>query len=503
MVQHDVIILGSGLGGLLCGVILAKEGYNVGIIEQNRQIGGCLQSFSFGKKLFDSCIHYIGSVSEGKNQHTIFKYAEIIDQLELTRYDEDCYDAVLTGDDPVMYPLAQGYDNFVAQLARYFPHQREALERYVALVQEVLQKFPLYTLRNGNPTEKLEVLTWTLKKVMDDLFTDEKLKQIILGNAILYAGSGVSTPFYIHALVCSSYIEGAYKVRGSSARIAKALWKTLQKYGGVIYRNEKVVAIREKENMTIEVQTHTGKYYTGNKCISNIHPKQTLALLESSKVKKAFKQRVEEAPNSVSILMVNIVLQPATIPHRKYNIYWNGNDAMELLQQLDPEQPDHYAIYYTEDSRHPGYAESVSLLSYMDFKTVASYADTFNTTGIHKERNKPYEDYKNRMGQLLIDKVALRFPEIKDACLKFKVATPLTFRDYMGTDDGSVYGIITDARSPLSSQISVQTKVPNLLFTGQNINVHGVLGVSITAVSTCAQILGLDYLLSKLHQDVT
>jgi len=501
MVQHDIIILGAGLGGLLCGVILAKEGYNVGIIEQNRQIGGCLQSFSFGKKLFDSCIHYIGSVSEGKNQYKIFKYAEILDQLDLMPYERDCYDAILTGDDPVMYPLAQGYDNYVAQLAKYFPHQREALENYVALIRDVLQKFPLYMLKNGDPTEKLDVLNWTLKEVIDDLFSDEKLKEIVVGNSILYAGNSDTTPFYIHALVCSSYIEGAYKVRGSSARIAKALWKSLQKYGGTIYRNEKVTLIREREDASIEVQTHTGKHYIGGKCISNIHPKQTLSLLESNKIKKAFRQRIEEAPNSVSILMVNIVLRPRTIPHRKYNIYWNEGNAMEVLQRLDPESPDHYAIYFTEDNRAPGFAETISLLSYMDVKELAPYSHTFNNTGVPVVRNHEYEAYKNKIAQLLIDKVAVRFPEIKEACLKFKVATPLTFRDYMGTDDGSVYGIIADARSPLSSQISVQTKVPNLFLTGQNINVHGVLGVSITAVSTCAHILGLDYLLSKLNQE--
>ena len=41
--NQETIIVGSGLGGLVCGVILAKEGHRVTILEKNRQIGGMLQ----------------------------------------------------------------------------------------------------------------------------------------------------------------------------------------------------------------------------------------------------------------------------------------------------------------------------------------------------------------------------------------------------------------------------------------------------------------------------
>ena len=44
--QKKVIIIGSGLGGLSCGAILAKNGYDVTVLEQGVQVGGCLQCFS-------------------------------------------------------------------------------------------------------------------------------------------------------------------------------------------------------------------------------------------------------------------------------------------------------------------------------------------------------------------------------------------------------------------------------------------------------------------------
>jgi all-trans-retinol 13,14-reductase len=51
----------------------------------------------------------------------------------------------------------------------------------------------------------------------------------------------------------------------------------------------------------------------------------------------------------------------------------------------------------------------------------------------------------------------------------------------------------------LKSFISPRTKIPNLLLTGQNLNLHGVLGVTVSAVLTCSQILGMEYMLEKIH----
>ena len=48
MNNFDIVIIGSGMGGLVCGDILSKEGYTVCIIEKNKQIGGCLANLCAG-----------------------------------------------------------------------------------------------------------------------------------------------------------------------------------------------------------------------------------------------------------------------------------------------------------------------------------------------------------------------------------------------------------------------------------------------------------------------
>ena len=71
------VIIGSGLGGLSTGVILAKNGYEVTILEQSAQIGGCLQSFWRDGVKFETGMHIVGSLDEGQILSNYFNYLEI------------------------------------------------------------------------------------------------------------------------------------------------------------------------------------------------------------------------------------------------------------------------------------------------------------------------------------------------------------------------------------------------------------------------------------------
>ena len=64
MRNYDVVIIGGGLGGLECGYILSKQGYSVCILEQNPQLGGCLQTFRRAGLTLDTGFHYVGALDE-------------------------------------------------------------------------------------------------------------------------------------------------------------------------------------------------------------------------------------------------------------------------------------------------------------------------------------------------------------------------------------------------------------------------------------------------------
>ena len=86
--KNNIIIIGSGLGGLQSGVILSRKGYKVLVLEQNYQVGGSLQTFKRRGCTFSTGMHYIGSLDEGQTLNKIFKYFNLFDGIEYKRLDE-------------------------------------------------------------------------------------------------------------------------------------------------------------------------------------------------------------------------------------------------------------------------------------------------------------------------------------------------------------------------------------------------------------------------------
>lgn len=502
--DKTVIIIGSGIGGLLVGCMLAKQGMKVTIIEKNKQIGGCLQSFGIKKELFDSCVHYIGGLEKGNSLYKILDYTEVMDSLCLLPLSVDCFDKIyLNNQVDAYYPIAQGYDNFIVQLVKKFPNAEYAIRKYIDLIKDTCTKFPLYHLQNGTGAEKLSVMNKSLLAVLNELTNDELLKQALCGNAFLYAGNAATTPFYVHALVVSSYIENAYKIKGSSAQIAKGLWKTLQRYGGVIYTNERVKKIDINKDNTFSVHTSKDNHYESQLLVSAIHPLATFKLLDAHYIKPALLKRIEGCSNSVSAFMVNAVLAKKILPYNNSNIYFNAENPLDVIGTLEDSEGlfKQFAVYFNEDNSNPGFVSSLSILTYMDFKRFSNFEHTFNTTNNPSSRCEAYQLYKQQLGNELLAVVSEKFPELIAAVEYWEAVSPLTFRDYMGTNDGSMYGMIADYQQPLASQVSVQTRIPNLYLTGQNINLHGVLGTSLSAVAAVGAIIGMEEILNAINAE--
>ena len=282
MPEYDIVIIGSGLGGLVCGTILGMHGYRVCIVEKNRQIGGCLQTFSRDKAIIDTGVHYIGGLGAGQNLHSIFKYLGIADQLKLKQLDKDGFDVIGFGNEEKTYRLAQGYDNFIAQLLLDFPGEWMAIRSYCDQVRAVCSKFPLYNLRNGDGSEKDKVTGIDTHEYLASITSNERLRQVLAGNNMLYAGVAGKTPFYIHALITNSFIESAWKCVNGGSQIAKLLARRIVEHGGTILRNTKVTDIVEEDGRITHIVTESGQKITAYYFISNLHPVQTNELTTSN-----------------------------------------------------------------------------------------------------------------------------------------------------------------------------------------------------------------------------
>ncbi len=500
---YDVVIIGSGLGGLECGYILSKEGYKVCILEKNRQFGGSLQIFVRDKAIFDTGIHYIGGLDEGQNLNQTFKYFDIMNKLKLHRMDENGFDHISFEDDPVPYKLAQGYDNFVDQLAAQFPSEKESLKIYVKKIQEVCNYFPLYQLKEDDaPLLGIKYLDVNAKDFITSVTANKKLQNVLAGNNPLYAGDGKKTPIYVHAMVTNSYIESAYKCVDGGAQIERLLTANIRANGGEVRNYSEVKKIVESDGKISHVVLATGEHIFGKEFISNLHPAITLDMLESSKIKKVFRNRIGNLENSTSCFILDIVFKPDTFKFINNNYYhFKREDVWSSMHVSSDQWPDFYSVFIPKSSRSDEFADSLTVLTYMKFDEVKRWEDTYATIPHHREsRNEEYENFKRQKSEIIISELAKKFPSIRNCIKSYTSSSPLTYRDYIGNRDGGLYGIAKDYKDPLKTFISPVTKIPNLFFTGQNVNMHGVLGVTVSAIRTCGAFVGQNYLVKKINQ---
>lgn len=499
--QYDIVIVGSGLGGLVSAIILAKEGYSVCVLEKNNQYGGNLQTFVRDKTIFDTGIHYIGGLGEGQNLYQYFKYLGIIDKLKLKQLDENAFDIITFEDDNIEYPHAQGYDNFVRQLVKSFPEEKENIEKYCQSLKEVCGSFPLYNLEWEGKYED-EILRLNAKETIDSFTQNEKLKAVLAGSNFLYAGLPDKSPFYVHALIVNSYIESSWRCINGGSQITKQLLKQLKKYGGEFYKYKEVTHFDVENHKVNSVKIKDGTKVSGKLFISNIEPKTTLKMAGEENFRKPFFNRIQNLEGVLSAFSLYVVFKPETFKYINHNYYhFKNSDQVWTAHEYDENSWPKMYMASMNASRHDEiWADGMTFITYMKFDDVLPWANTFNTTVEKNKRGESYEEFKSRKAAKFLDEIEIKFPGIRECIQSVYTSSPLSYRDYIGGDKGNMYGYVKDSDNPMKTLIPSKTKLDNLYLTGQSISMHGVLGVTIGAVVTCSEIVGKEYLITKINQ---
>jgi all-trans-retinol 13,14-reductase len=497
--SYDVVIVGAGLGGLVCGAILAKEGMRVCLLDKNDQIGGSLQTFSFDGHHFDTGVHYIGGLDKGQNLYRYFTYLGIIDRLELQRMDADCFDEIRFKGDDVAYPFAMGYDNFIERLVAHFPKERAGITQYTHWMKQICAQYPVYQVRDAEMTEVPATLTQSAQQYIASCTSDVKLQNVLAGNNLLYAGQADKTPSYTHALVVNSFIESSYRCTQGGDQIAKLLAKQIRAHGGVIHRNTSVCRIVEEAGQITYIETSDGERIYAKHCISNVHPTQTMEMLESTVIRPVYRSRIASLQNTPGAFVLYLTLRENTVLYTNRNTYYHhAADVWHGANCTPDEWPHTYGLFEAVPEQGSRYLAAASVMTYMHWQEVAAWADTSRLSLTGPTRHDGYEQFKLEKSKRLIDSLAIARPDIAHNIKAYCASTPLTYRDYIGTTDGSMYGVANDYQQPARSMISPNTKIPNLYLTGQNLKLHGVLGVTASAVVTCSAILGRSYLMQKI-----
>lgn len=497
--KYDTVIIGSGLGGLVCAAVLSKEGHKVCVIEKNEQIGGNLQTFMRDGHVFDTGVHYVGGLDKGQNLHQFFKYIGIMDRLNIRKLDEDAFDVIAFKGDEHEYKFGMGYAKFKENLYKDFPYEKKAIDKYCHDIKQVCENFPMYNIRKEEHYEDNDIFGVGLVDYLNKLTGNQRLQNVLAGTNLLYAGVADTTPLYIHALVINSYIESAWRFVDGGDQIAKQLARVIRANGGEIIRKKEVTRIAIENDKVQFVEAINGERFYAGHFISNIAPAKTMEITDAGLIRPAYRNRLKSMENTLSAFILYITLKEGDLPYLNQNYYYHdGDNVWGGTQYTEETWPYTYAIYPSATSSDNGHTDSLTIMGYMRYDEVKKWESTFNTTLKKDERCETYDEFKKRKAERMLDVVEIKHPGFRNKIKSYYTATPLTFRDYIGSDDGSMYGVLKNYKQPASTTIDTRTKVPNLFLTGQNINLHGILGVTVSAIITCGAIVNRQHLIDKI-----
>lgn len=462
--MNDVLIIGSGLGGLECGALLAQKGLRTLVLEGSHQPGGCMQSFRRGGLHYDTGLHYVGGLAPGQTMHKAFGQLGLLD-LPWERMDEAFDRVIIAGRH---FAFHQGYQAFVDGLAKDFPHQREALQSYVWRLQHVTE-------------EDMEVNAYDY---LSKTFSDEMLLNVVSAAAMKTELKRESLPLFNFAHTCSSYIESSWRLRGDGNLLVNKLIDTISKAGGEVRTDSRVVRLTETDGHISKAVCADGSTYEAGYFISDIHPAVLCQMLEDCpSVRKAFRQRMASAENTTGMFTAQLSIKPGALRYFAHNVFvYDKPNVWTMTEENDPVKGVMVSARVPEDGSDM--LRQIDLLTPMPWQECKEWEDT--KVG---HRGEDYKAFCKQKTEQCLTLAEQYIPGLRDMVEHCYTSTPLTYRDYLGSPEGGAFGMRKDCRAPMLSFHSVSTPLPNLLLTGQSIILPGIEGVTMTAFETCSRII--------------
>ena len=215
----DAIVIGSGLGGLTAASMLARHAdKRVLVLEKHYTAGGFTHTFHRPGYEWDVGVHYVGDVHR---PHTLLRRAfDHLTDGELAWADMgEVYDTIVIGDD--RYDLVAGREQFRARMHGYFPHQTQAIDRYLTELRETTHRSKRYFLEKALPPAlgalASPALRWpahrdtrrTVREVLTSLTDDPRLRGVLAGQYGDYGLPPGEASWFMHALLVGHYLHGA------------------------------------------------------------------------------------------------------------------------------------------------------------------------------------------------------------------------------------------------------------------------------------------------------
>jgi len=488
--EFDVIVVGSGMGGMTTAAALSRMGRKVLLLEQAQTIGGLTHAFTRDGFSWDVGLHYCGTFGRDQLAGRILNW--LSDGAIEFRSVGTVYD-ILHFPDGFQIPVARPAAAYKAELKEQFPDSASEIDAYFEALHSAEEAMYSLTAERAMPEPIRAAHRWwnskrierwcgrTTSEVISDLVTDPKLAAILWSQWGTYGGNPTEASFGFHALVIGHYLEGAYYPVGGAAAIAKGLVPVIESAGGSARAATPVTGILVEDGKAVGVRTSFGEEFRAPVIVSAVGAGETVKRLLPPEVRQqdwateiaAFKPSICHFQMFLG-LEGDIAALGASRANHWYYDSWDSKDAI-WSTAADDAIPMLFVSFPTlKDPMHdpgPSNRHTAEVLVWADWSSVARYAAE-GTEALASE----WADFKKGIESRLMECFAAKFPGLAPLVVFQELGTPLATASFTGHEKGAFYGLETTPRRILSDALSARTPVPGLFLTGQDVVSPGIAG---------------------------
>ncbi len=503
----DVIVIGSGMGGLSAAATLSKlASKRVLVLERHYTAGGFTHTFRRPGYEWDVGVHYIGDVMHPKAMTR--RMFDFITDGDLQWEDMgEVYDRIYLGDNS--YDFVKGLEGFRAKMHEYFPHERDAIDAYLEKIISTVKKAQMFFAEKAVPPfvstlfggmmrrGAFKESQHTTREVLESITSNQELIGVLTGQWGDYGLPPAESSFFIHSMLVAHFLRGAAYPIGGASRIAQTVLPVIERSGGEVVTNAEVAKVVVEGGAAVGVELTDGRQLRAPVVISDAGAINTYErLLPADDAKAAgYARKAEKLGPSVAHLCLYIGLRGSTeelqlekTNHWVYPSHRHEENIARFTEDLNAPFPLVYLSFPSAKDpdfarRHPGRStiEALTLGPYDKFKSWE------NTSW--KKRGAEYDELKGSLSERLLEVVHQHAPATRGQVEIAELSTPLSTRNFSAHPHGEIYGLTHTPARYQQRWLRPRTPIKGLYLTGADVVSAGVMAAMMSGMICSSAVL--------------
>ncbi|MBP7507665.1 MAG: NAD(P)/FAD-dependent oxidoreductase [Prolixibacteraceae bacterium] len=427
--QYDAIIIGAGLGGLIAGAKLAKEGKKILLIEQHDRPGGCATTFRRKDFTLEVGLHEMDGLDRSDMKTRIFTDLGVFDHVEFLKV-------------PEFYHFVQGDNEFT------MPHDPEEAKHKLVVEfpgeEEGIMAFFNQLMSKPKRNLEEEHIEKSVGEFLDSIIQDNRLKLILLGNLGYFHDDPYTLSLSYYSIAQSSYFKGGGNfIKGGSQKLSDYLAQVIEKNGGIVLLKHMVKNILVSDNKAIGVSyfKKTSSEELIEDFADDIIANNSVPVVANEMLPEEFGKRVADQVSDIrpgaSLLTLYLGFKKSLKDiGSKYYSYFLYDESVKTQSDIlknnkgSLENRSFTFVDYSQvDSELAPSGKSVGAVCCIDYP---EYWENLT--------KEEYRQKKEEVAQIFINKLDKIIPGLKEQIDYYEVGTAKTVGRYILTPQSAVYG---------------------------------------------------------------